>query len=104
MLVDRHVLVVLLQRLAVFGERDGFRIENSNRDMLAAKFNRTVSRGNPSLERGFSIIAHCYPHVSSFERANGHAILLARFRWWRIGSGAGLRQFFFTHRLRLTHF
>ena len=77
--VDRHVLIVLLQRLAVLSDRDGFRIEHPNRYVLAAKFNRTVSRGNPSFERGFPIIAYRHPHVRSFERPNGHPILFARF-------------------------
>ena len=79
--VDRHVLIVLLQRLAVFGDGDGFTIKNPNRDALAAKLNRTIGRGNPSFERGFSVIAHRYSDISSLERPYGHSILFGRFRW-----------------------
>ena len=75
--VDRHVLVVFLQRLSVFGDLNGFRIEDPNRHVLTAKFNRTISRRDPSFERSFSVVAECYPHVSSFERLDGDSILFA---------------------------
>ena len=74
-LVDRHVLVVLLQVLPVLGDLNGLTIENTNRDVLAVKLNRTVSRRNPSFERRFSVIAERYPHVSSFERLDGDPVL-----------------------------
>src|SRR5260370_568351 len=73
--VDRHVLVVFLQRLSVFGDLNGFRIEDPNRHVLTAKFNRTISRGDPSFERSLSVVANRYPHVSSFERLDGDSIL-----------------------------
>ena len=75
LLIDRHVLVVLLQRLSVFGDLNGFRIEDPNRHVLTAKFNRTISRRDPSFERCFCLIAERYPHVSSFERLDGDSIL-----------------------------
>jgi len=70
-------VIVLLQRLAVFGDGDSFTIENPNRDALTAKLNRTISRGNPSFKRGFPIIAYRYLHIRSFERPYGHSILFA---------------------------
>ena len=45
--------------------------------MLTMKFNRTISRGDPSFERGFSVIAERYPYVSSFERLDRDSILFA---------------------------
>src|SRR6266480_2857167 len=78
-LIDRHVFVVLFQRFAVFRDLNGVRIQNPNRNVLAAKFNRTVSRRNPALERGLALfITHNNPHVRSFEWANSDAILFAR--------------------------
>ena len=77
LLIDRHVLVVFLKRLSVFGDLNGFRIEDPNRHMLTAKFNRTISRRDPSFVRSFSVVAECYPHVSSFERLDGDSILFA---------------------------
>jgi hypothetical protein len=50
--------------------------------VLTAKFNRTISRRDPSFERCFSVIAERHPHVSSFERLDGDSILFA-------DSGAG---------------
>src|SRR5215208_6961137 len=76
-LVDRHVLVVFLQRLPVFCDLNGFRIEDPNRHVLTVKFNRTISRGNPSFERSLSVVAERYPHVRSFERLDGDSILFA---------------------------
>src|SRR2546430_11150001 len=76
--IDRHVFVVLFQRFAVFRDLNGVRIQNTNRDVLAAKFNRTVSRRNPALERGLPVrIAHSHPNVGSFQRANSDSILFA---------------------------
>src|SRR5205809_2491305 len=75
--VDRHVLVVFLQSLSVFCDLNGFRIKNPNRHVLTVKFNRTISRGDPSFERSLSVVAECYPHVSSFERLDGDSILFA---------------------------
>src|SRR5215475_16211490 len=72
--VDRHVLVVLLKILSVLGDFNGFRIEDANRHVLTAKFNRTISRRDPSFEGSFSVVAERYPHVSSFERLNGDSI------------------------------
>ena len=77
LLIDRHVLVVFLQRLSVLGDLNGFRIEDPNRHMLAAKFNRTISRRDPSFESSLSVVAECYPNVSSFERLDGDSILFA---------------------------
>src|SRR5713101_6048011 len=85
LLIHRHVLVVFLQRLSVFGDLNGLRIENPNRHMLTAKFNRTINWRDPSFERSLSVVAECYPHVSSFERLDGDSILFAGFRWRRIG-------------------
>ena len=76
-LIDRHVLVVFLQHLSVLGDLNGFGIEDPNRHVLTAKFNRTISRGDPSFERSLSVVADCYPHVSSFERLDGDSILFA---------------------------
>ena len=76
-LIDCHVLVVLLQLLSVLGDLNGFRIEDPNRHVLTAKFNRTIRRRDPSFERGFSVIAEGHPHVSSFERLDGDSILFA---------------------------
>jgi hypothetical protein len=45
--------------------------------MLTAKFNRTISGRDPSFERSLSVVAECYPHVSSFERLDGDSILFA---------------------------
>src|SRR6266487_3854605 len=74
-LIDCHVLVVLLQLLSVLGDLNGFRIEDANRHVLTAKFNRTIRRRDPSFERGFSVIAEGHPHVSSFERLDCDSIL-----------------------------
>ena len=76
-LIDRHVLVVFLQHLSVLGDLNGFGIEDPNRHVLTAKFNRTISRRDPSFKRGFSVIAERYPYVSSFERLDRNSILFA---------------------------
>ena len=41
-LIDCHVLVVLLQLVSVFGDLNGFRIEDANRHVITVKFNRTI--------------------------------------------------------------
>ena len=77
-LIERHVCVAVFQRLAVFRDLNGLGIENTNRDVLAAKFNRAVSRRNPTLERRLALlITHSDPHVGSFKWANSDAILFA---------------------------
>ena len=77
-LIDRHVLVVLLQRLSVLGDLNGFRIEDPNRHVLTAKFNRAISRRDPSFERCFCLVAERHSHVSSFDRLDGDSVLLRR--------------------------
>src|SRR6266403_5428702 len=75
-LIHRHVLIAHFQRLAVFRDLNGVRIENTNRDMLTAKLNGAVSRRNPPFESGLPFrVAHSHPNVGSFERANSDAIL-----------------------------
>src|SRR5258705_12092388 len=62
--VNRYVFVVIFQRLAIFCDLNGIRIENADRDMLAAEFNRAVSRRNPTLEGGIPLpIAYGHPNV-----------------------------------------
>src|SRR6266487_4340929 len=103
-LIDRHVFVVLFQRFAVFRDLNGVRIQNTNRDVLAAKFNRTVSRRNPALERGLALfITHNNPHVRSFEWANSDAILFARLCGRRIRRRLCFGQVFPSHGLGATH-
>ena len=76
--VHRYVFVARFERLAVFRDLNGVRIENTNRDMLTAKLNGAVSRRNPPLESGLPFrVAHSDSHVSSFEWANGDPILFA---------------------------
>src|SRR4029077_10060573 len=75
--VDRHVLIVFLQRLSVLSDLNRFGIKDPNRHVLTAKFHRTISRGDPTFEGGFSVVAERYPYVSSFERLDGDAILFA---------------------------
>src|SRR6266702_941483 len=78
--VDGYVFVAFFQRLAVFRDRNGLRIENSNRDMLTAKFNRAVSRPAHGLARSPPLlVAYSHPYVGSFEWANSDALLFARF-------------------------
>jgi hypothetical protein len=48
--------------------------------VVTAKFNRTISGGDPSFERGLSVIAERHPHIGSFERLDGDPILFAGFR------------------------
>src|SRR5206468_4711284 len=81
LLVNRHVLVVVFQRLTILCDLDSVRIENANRDMFSAKFNRAIRRRNPSFEgRTSAFIANSHLYIGSFKRSNGNAILLARFR------------------------
>ena len=51
-LINRHVLVVVFQRLSIFCDLNGVRIENANRDMFAAKFHGTICWRNPAFEGG----------------------------------------------------
>src|SRR5436190_4552689 len=79
-LVNRYVFVVIFQRLAIFCDLNGVRIENTDRNMLTAEFNSAVSWRNPTLERGTPLpIAYGHPHIRSFEWANSDAILFAWF-------------------------
>src|SRR5204862_3394636 len=74
-LVNRYVFVVIFQRLAIFCDLNGVRIENTDRNMLTAEFNSAVSWRNPTLERGTPLpIAYGRPHIRSFEWANSDAI------------------------------
>jgi len=76
--VNRYVFVVIFQRLAIFCDLNGIRIENTDRDMLAAEFNGAVSRRNPTFERGISLpVADGHPNVGSLKWANSDAILFA---------------------------
>jgi len=78
--VNRYVFVVIFQRLAIFCDLNGVRIENTDRNMLTAEFNSAVSWRNPTLERGTPLpIAYGHPHIRSFEWANSDAILFAWF-------------------------
>src|SRR5438128_4452493 len=77
-LIDRHVFVVLFQRLAVFSDLNRVRIENANRDTFAAKFDCAISWRNPAFECGIPmLITDGDPHISSFKWANRDAILFA---------------------------
>src|SRR5213594_3145090 len=103
-LIDRHVFVVLFQRFAVFRDLNSVRIQNPNRNVLAAKFNRRVSRRNPALERGLALfITHNNPHIRSFEWANSDAILFARLCGRRIRRRLCFGQVFPSHGLGATH-
>ena len=75
--VNRYVFVVIFQRFAIFCELNGIRIEDPNRDILTAKFNRTISWGDLLFERCFSVVAYGHPHVGSLEWANSDVILFA---------------------------
>src|SRR5262249_8534932 len=70
-LIHCQVLIAFFQRMAVFRNLNGVRIENSNRDMLAVKFNRAISRRHPTFERGLAVlIAYGDSHVRSFKRVD----------------------------------
>jgi hypothetical protein len=75
-LIDRYVLVVLLQFLPVLGDLDRFRIEDANGYVFTLKFNRAIRRRDPSFERSLSFVAERYPNVRSFERLDGDSILV----------------------------
>ena len=78
LLINRHVFVVVLQRLSILCDLDGIRIENPNRDMLAAEFYRTICRGNPAFEGGTAaFVAHSHLNVGPFKWPNSNAILFA---------------------------
>src|SRR6266446_2458349 len=76
--VHRHVCVIFFQSFAVFRDCNGLGIENPNRHVLTAKFNRAISRRHPTFERGLAVlIAYGHSHVRSFKRADSDAILVA---------------------------
>src|SRR2546429_1075713 len=76
--VQRHVLIALFQRLAVFRDCNGLGIEDPNRDMLTAKFNRAISRRHPTFERGLGVlIADGDSHIGSLKWANRDPILVS---------------------------
>jgi len=76
--VNGYVLVAFFKGLAILRDFNGLRIENSNRDVLAAKFNRGVSRRNPALERRVSaLLADSHSDVGPFNWANSNAILFS---------------------------
>src|SRR5207244_11332583 len=54
--VDGYVFVAFFQRLAVFCDRNGLRIENPNVYMLTAKVYRAVSRRQPYTARGTRLL------------------------------------------------
>ena len=79
-LVNRHVLIAVFQRLAVFRDLNSVGIEDANRDMFTAKFHGAVCWRNPALKRGTpAFVANSHFHVSSLKWPNGDAILLTRF-------------------------
>jgi len=79
-LVNCYVLVVVADSLAILLDLNGIRIENANRDMLPAEFDRAVGRRNPALKRRIlAAIIHRDSEVGSLQRANSDTILFTRF-------------------------
>src|SRR5438034_7315117 len=75
-LIDRHVLVVFVEGLAIFLDLNGVRIKNPNRNMFPAEFHRAIGRGNPVLERRIlAPIVHGDPEVGPFQWTNSDTIL-----------------------------
>src|SRR5438067_1269247 len=77
-LINRHVFVIVLQRLSILCDLDGIRIENANRYMFAAEFYRPIYWRDPAFEGGTSaVVADRYFHIGSLKWPNSDAILFA---------------------------
>src|SRR5947207_5582733 len=79
-LVNRHVLIAVFQRLAVFRDLNSVGIEDANRYVFPAKFHGAVCWRHPPFEGGTSVItANSNLYIGSFKRPNGDTILFACF-------------------------
>src|SRR4030095_15121908 len=74
-LIDGYVFVVFFERLTIFHDLNGVTFENTNRDMVTAKFHCAVGWRNPAFEGGlFALIVHCNLNVGSFQWTNSDSI------------------------------
>jgi len=72
-LVDRHVIVVVVKRLAIFRDLNSVAIENAHGNMLTVKLYSAISRRNPTLDSGIFIVHRDFD-VGSFERPNSDTV------------------------------
>jgi hypothetical protein len=74
-LVDRHVIVVVFKRLAIFRDLDSVAIKDAHGNMLTAKLYSTISRRNPTLDSRIPFfIVHRDFNVGSFKRPNSDTV------------------------------